>query len=105
MIFTDKAITYLKSIKPLDECAIKVSVVGGGCSGLSYKMEWITAENAIEKEKRLDIDGVAIHVDPKSWLFLSDLTVDYSDGLEGKGFEYINPKASRSCGCGSSFSA
>jgi iron-sulfur cluster assembly protein len=99
MKFTDKAIAYLKHIRPAaPHNTLKVSVQGGGCSGMSYKMEW-TNDSA-----RFEQDGVAVAVDSRSWLFLADLEIDYSDGLDGVGFIYSNPKASRTCGCGTSFS-
>ena len=84
-----------------DDKFLRVSVVGGGCSGFSYKLSF-------DSEKREDDIIVAEHdvqlyVDAKSALYLSGTTLDYSGGLNGKGFEFTNPNAVRTCGCGSSF--
>jgi iron-sulfur cluster assembly protein len=81
---------------------IRVSVRGGGCSGLMYDLgfdEEIKAADQIFEDK-----GVKILVDKKSLLYLIGTTLDFSDGLNGKGFQFINPNASRTCGCGESFS-
>ena len=83
--------------------ALRVSVVGGGCSGLSYKMAF--EEKPADADKVLDFNGLKVFVDPRSSLFLSGITIDYEDGLNGSGFTYQNPNAKRSCGCGTSFSA
>lgn len=80
---------------------IKVSVKGGGCSGLMYNLEFVeeqTNENLYEDK------GVKILVDKKSLLYLAGTELNFSDGLNGKGFQFINPNASRTCGCGESFS-
>jgi iron-sulfur cluster assembly protein len=81
---------------------IRVSVKGGGCSGLMYDLgfdEEIKPADQIFEDK-----GVKILVDKKSLLYLIGTTLDFSDGLNGKGFQFINPNASRTCGCGESFS-
>ncbi|MBN8554686.1 MAG: iron-sulfur cluster assembly accessory protein [Deltaproteobacteria bacterium] len=83
--------------------SLRVSVVGGGCSGLSYKMAF--EEKPAEADKVLNFNGLQVFVDPRSALFLSGITIDYVDGLNGSGFTYENPNAKRSCGCGTSFSA
>lgn len=80
---------------------LRVSVVGGGCSGLSYKMDF---DNQIkEKDQVFEDKGEKIVTDMKSFLYLCDTTLDFSDGLEGKGFHFLNPNAARTCGCGESF--
>jgi iron-sulfur cluster assembly protein len=81
---------------------IRVGVEGGGCSGLSYKLEF----DHVEKEgDQVFVDkGIKIAVDKKSFLYLVGTELDYSGGLNGKGFVFINPNASRTCGCGESFS-
>lgn len=81
--------------------ALRVRVTGGGCSGLSYKLDFddIIAEN----DKQFEEGGVKVVVDPKSYLYLKGMTLDYSGGLNGKGFTFSNPNATKSCGCGSSF--
>lgn len=80
---------------------IRVSVKGGGCSGLMYDL---TFDEAIEANDQVFEDkGIKILVDKKSLLYLLGTTLDFSDGLNGKGFQFINPNASRTCGCGESF--
>jgi iron-sulfur cluster assembly protein len=101
MIITDPALTKLKSLQEGDK-ALRVSVVGGGCSGLSYKLSW--EETPKENDKITNVDGLVIVVDPKSFLFIQGIELDYTDGLDGQGFQFNNPNAKRSCGCGSSFS-
>lgn len=81
---------------------LRVGVAGGGCSGLTYKMDF---DNALtEDDKVFEDKGVKIVVDKKSFLYLVGTTLEYSDGLNGKGFQFANPNASRTCGCGESFS-
>jgi len=80
---------------------LRVSVVGGGCSGLSYKLDF---DNETQpKDQIFEDHGVKVVTDLKSFLYLCDTTLDFSDGLNGKGFHFVNPNASRSCGCGESF--
>ncbi len=81
---------------------IRVSVKGGGCSGLMYDLDF---DDQIQSADQVFEDkGVKILVDKKSLLYLLGTTLDFSDGLNGKGFQFINPNASRTCGCGESFS-
>lgn len=81
---------------------IRVSVKGGGCSGLMYDLDF---DNAINPADQIFEDkGIKILVDKKSLLYLLGTTLDFSDGLNGKGFQFINPNATRTCGCGESFS-
>lgn len=80
---------------------IQISVVGGGCSGLSYKMDFDNEAKAGDQE--FEDRGEKLVTDLKSFLYLCDTTLDYSDGLNGKGFQFVNPNASRTCGCGESF--
>ena len=84
-----------------DNYFVRVSVTSGGCSGLSYKMGFV--ESAGEHDQLIEQDGVNISVDPKSFLYLNGVTVDFTDGLNGSGFTFNNPAAKRTCGCGSSF--
>ncbi len=80
---------------------LRVGVVGGGCSGLSYKMDF---DNEIKPmDQVFDNDGIKIVTDLKSFLYLVNTELNFSDGLNGKGFFFSNPNASRSCGCGESF--
>jgi iron-sulfur cluster assembly protein len=82
---------------------LRVSVVGGGCSGLSYKLSF--EESPKEKDRVAELFGVRVLADPKSLLFLKGTVLDFTDGLDGQGFVFKNPNAKQSCGCGSSFSA
>ncbi|MBN2329677.1 MAG: iron-sulfur cluster assembly accessory protein [Candidatus Omnitrophica bacterium] len=82
---------------------LRVGVRGGGCSGLSYSLNFETQER--EKDRVFSIHDVRIYVDTKSLLYLCGTTIDYADGLNGSGFTFDNPNAAQSCGCGSSFSA
>ena len=87
--------------KPADTF-IRVGVDGGGCSGLMYNLVF---DNQLKEGDQVFEDkGVKILVDKKSLLYLIGTTLDFSDGLNGKGFQFINPNASRTCGCGESFS-
>ena len=80
---------------------LRVGVVGGGCSGLSYKLDF---DNEIKPMDQVFEDkGVKIVTDLKSFLYLVNTELEFSDGLNGKGFYFDNPNASRSCGCGESF--
>lgn len=80
---------------------LRISVVGGGCSGLSYKMDF---DNALKQGDQVFEDkGVKMVTDLKSLLYLINTELDFSDGLNGKGFHFKNPNATRSCACGESF--
>lgn len=104
---TEKAASEVKRLieaQNLPEAtALRVGVRGGGCSGLSYSLNF-DAESK-ENDRSFDCNGVKLVVDSKSFLYLSGTTLDYADGLNGSGFTFDNPNASQSCGCGSSFSA
>jgi iron-sulfur cluster assembly protein len=104
---TEKAINEIKRLQSSDADAqgkpLRVQVVGGGCSGMSYKLGFEN-EPATEKDKIFEKDGVSLIIDNKSFLFLTGTELDFSDGLNGKGFVFNNPNAKRTCGCGSSFS-
>lgn len=81
---------------------IRVGVEGGGCSGLSYMLEF---DNQMkEGDQSFEDKGIKIVVDRKSFLYLVGTELEYSGGLNGKGFVFKNPNASRTCGCGESFS-
>ncbi|MBC8109798.1 MAG: iron-sulfur cluster assembly accessory protein [Verrucomicrobia bacterium] len=81
---------------------VRVAVKGGGCSGLMYDLLFDTETKATDEI--FEDKGIAIMVDKKSLLYLLGTTLDFSDGLNGKGFQFVNPNASRTCGCGESFS-
>ena len=96
----NKAIELMTAENRVDSF-IRVGVEGGGCSGLSYKMEF---DNQIkEGDKVFEDKGVRIVCDRKSFLYLVGTELDFSDGLNGKGFQFHNPNATRTCGCGESF--
>ena len=100
---TDKAKEYLVNlISTRDERqGVRVSVVGGGCSGLSYKIDFGEIK---EKDRVIDLQkGLKVFIDPKSSIYLKGVTLDYQDGLNGKGFVFKNPNATNTCGCGESF--
>jgi iron-sulfur cluster assembly protein len=81
---------------------IRVSVKGGGCSGLMYDLGF--DGNLVDTDHIFEDKGVKIIVDRKSLLYLAGTVLEFSDGLNGKGFQFVNPNASRTCGCGESFS-
>jgi len=83
---------------------IRAGVKGGGCAGLSYKLDLETAKQEGDRVYESP-SGVKLYVDKKSFLFLAGTVLDYAGGLNGHGFEFHNPNASSTCGCGSSFSA
>ena len=106
MLISDKAkekITKLKHDAQLDESFfLRVAVEGGGCSGLSYKLDF---DNELRSgDQEFEDKGEKLVLDMKSFLYLAGTELDFSDGLNGKGFNFINPNASRTCGCGESFS-
>lgn len=87
--------------KSLADAYVRVGVTSGGCSGLSYNLDFDTEQK--EDDKMFEDNGVRILVDKKSFLYLVGTTLEYSGGLNGKGFVFNNPNANRTCGCGESF--
>lgn len=98
-----KQIQHVQALENKPGYVLRVSVTGGGCSGMSYKLDFVDAPT--ERDKVFEQNGVKVAVDPKSLLFLDGMELDYSGGLNGKGFVFNNPNATKSCGCGNSFSA
>ncbi|MDN5200432.1 iron-sulfur cluster assembly accessory protein [Fulvivirgaceae bacterium BMA10] len=102
---TDKAKDRILELRVEDNHSeahnVRVSVQGGGCSGLMYDLSFDDKIN--ESDEIFEDKGIKILVDKKSLLYLLGTTLDFSDGLNGKGFQFINPNASRTCGCGESF--
>ncbi len=95
-------INVLKSEESLDASYfIRVSVVGGGCSGLSYNLDFDNEDK--EGDQVFESEGAKIVCDMKSFLYLCGTELDFTDGLNGKGFNFVNPNATRTCGCGESF--
>lgn len=98
----DRIFQIMESEKYGEDYFIRVAVESGGCSGLSYKLNF---DNEEKKGDQFSEDkGIKICLDIKSYLYLAGTVLDYSDGLNGKGFEFQNPNASRTCACGESFS-
>jgi iron-sulfur cluster assembly protein len=88
---------------PAETGGLRLGVQGGGCSGLSYAMRLET--QARDRDKVFEENGARVFVDPKSLLYLNNTTLDYEETLMRQGFVFQNPAATRSCGCGSSFTA
>ena len=85
-----------------DATSLRVGVKGGGCSGFSYTLGF--DDQTRETDQISEVDGVRILCDPKSFLYLNGTVVDFEESLMGRGFKFTNPNASKSCGCGESFS-
>lgn len=105
MTITEKALDQIKNIAGTDNPdgtkGLRLAVTGGGCSGLSYKIEFSDPK---DKDNVLDFNGVKVLIDPKSLIYLKGIVLDFKDGLNGKGFVFDNPNAKNTCGCGESFS-
>ena len=105
MIITEKASNRIKALKQennLDSSHfLRVSVQGGGCSGLSYKLDFDS--NIKTGDQEFNENEEKVVCDMKSFLYIAGTELDFSDGLNGKGFQFNNPNASRTCGCGESF--
>ena len=105
IVVTEKAKSEIKKIMEANKIpetyGLRVGVKGGGCSGLSYSLGFDT--EARDGDKVLEIGGIRIFVDPKSLFYLSGTHLDFTDGLNGRGFVFNNPNAAKTCGCGSSF--
>src|SRR2546428_914838 len=104
---SDAAVKQVKELKQAqslgDDVFLRMGVKGGGCSGLSYMLEFDTELGP--HDKQFEIDGIKVVCDAKSYLYLTGTTLDYvQQGLTG-GFTFVNPQAKSSCGCGTSFSA
>jgi iron-sulfur cluster assembly protein len=98
---SDSAVSKIRQLtaeKP--ESGLRVKVVGGGCSGLQYRME---IDAAKERDKVFERDGARLIVDKKSFLYVNGSELDYADELMAAGFRLVNPNAKRTCGCGESF--
>lgn len=97
-----KHVLSLREKQGKDLC-LRVGVRQGGCSGMSYMMDFEDASKIQEKDEVFDYDGFKLVCDPKSMLYLYGLVLDYSDAMIGGGFQFTNPNAAQSCGCGKSF--
>jgi iron-sulfur cluster assembly protein len=106
---TDRAADRIKQIREeqqiSDEAKLRVGVVSGGCSGLTYDLEFDTdISNGENEDQEFEEKGVKLVVDMRSFLYLSGTKLDYTEGLDGEGFHFHNPNANRTCSCGESFS-
>ena len=102
---TEKAAEQIKALmkkEGLEDHVLRIAAVGGGCSGMSYKLAFDKDHGS--EDKLYEEQGVRIVVDKKSYIALNGTTLDYTDGLQGAGFVFQNPNAKSTCGCGSSFS-
>ncbi|MDX2228058.1 MAG: iron-sulfur cluster assembly accessory protein [Leptolyngbyaceae cyanobacterium bins.349] len=97
-------VLMLREKQGTDLC-LRVGVRGGGCSGMSYMMDFEDPSNIQETDEVYDYEGFKVVCDPKSMLYLYGLVLDYSNSLIGGGFQFTNPNANQTCGCGKSFSA
>lgn len=84
-----------------ENSALRLFVQAGGCAGMSYGMEF--EQESKNNDKVMEINGVTVFMDPKSYMFLQDITMDFKEGLMGRGFVFSNPNATGQCGCGTSF--
>lgn len=103
---TPKAVEKIKAAfakEGITDGALRLGVLGGGCSGLSYQFKFDGKERP--KDRVFFFDGVKIVVDPKSLIYLHGMTLDYKESLMQSGFVFENPNAQKSCGCGTSFTA
>lgn len=101
---TATAVTELKRLLAEEKeptLFVRLGVVSGGCSGMSYSMAF--DNNPSDMDREFDFDGLRVRIDLKALMYMSGTTVDYKSGLLGGGFQFSNPNAKRSCGCGSSF--
>ena len=106
IVVTKDAVKKLKNVMKSDDKEdyfLRMSVEGGGCSGMTYKMDFDKQQK--EFDKVFESNGLKVICDLKSWLYLKDVRIDYSDDLLNGGFKIKNPNAERTCGCGTSFSA
>ena len=108
VVVTDKALAKIRTaivkegISP-EQGGLRLGVQGGGCSGLSYNIRFDT--QARERDRIFQFGDVRVFVDPKSFIYLHGMTLDYQETLMQQGFVFVNPNSSKSCGCGTSFSS
>jgi iron-sulfur cluster assembly accessory protein len=104
IVLTPKAVEMVKDAMQREGLAgygIRVGVMGGGCAGFQYSMDFEQAQK--EGDLTFEQDGVKLYIDPMSSMYLQGVTIDYVVGLQGAGFKFSNPNAKTTCGCGSSF--
>jgi iron-sulfur cluster assembly protein len=103
---TESAVNRIRTVMAKEgispeEGGLRLGVSGGGCSGMSYVIKFDSHPR--ERDRIFDFDGVRVFIDPKSFVYLQGMTLDYEETLMRQGFNFINPNAARSCGCGTSF--
>ena len=106
IMITPAAVAEIKRLKAQEEgdgLFLRLAVTSGGCSGMSYAMSFDTEKSEFDRE--FDFEGLAVRVDLKALMYLAGTTLDFTGGLSGGGFQFHNPNAKRSCGCGSSFTS
>ena len=105
LTITERAQAEIRTIfeheKKNGEIGLRLGVIGGGCSGLSYEMEFSVRR---PDDSLIECDGFTVLLDPKSTIYLKGVTLDFRDGLQDRGFVFANPNATNTCGCGESFS-
>lgn len=106
---SDRAAQRIKEIREEkhlpDDSKLRVGVVSGGCSGLTYELDFDDKEvEESDNDQLFEDNGIKLIVDMRSYLYLSGTQLDYTEGLQGEGFHFQNPNASRTCSCGESFS-
>ncbi|MCM1985117.1 HesB/IscA family protein [Lyngbya confervoides] len=105
ILMTESALKHVLELRAKQgkDLCLRVGVRGGGCSGMSYTMDFENPENIQETDQVFDYEGFQVVSDPKSMLYIYGLMLDYSEDLIGGGFKFTNPNASQTCGCGTSF--
>src|SRR5690554_1625208 len=101
---TDRIHQIRKEQKISDAAFLRIGVISGGCSGLTYDIKFDSDSEPAESDHVFEWDDIKVLVDMRSFLYLAGTELDYSDGLSGEGFHFKNPNASRTCSCGESFS-
>jgi iron-sulfur cluster assembly protein len=107
ILMTDAALRQVLTLREKQgnqDLCLRVGVRQGGCSGMSYVMDFEDFKNVRENDEVFDYDGFKVVCDPKSILYLYGMVLDYSDAMIGGGFQFTNPNANQTCGCGKSFS-
>ena len=97
-----KKLKAMRSSENKEDCGLRVAVVTGGCAGLSYDLRF--QKTPYENDVVVEQDGLKVFINPESLAFLKGIEIDYVDTLKMSGFQYRNPNAQKSCGCGTSFS-
>ncbi len=106
ILITERALTKLRDVASAEgidttSTYLRIAVVPGGCSGLTYDLGWDTTRQDADEYK--EVGGLHVLMDLKSFLYIEGTELDFTDGLEGKGFHFNNPQAIRTCACGESF--